>query len=128
MQIPLTFRLVYHTVRSAIRAALLFFCAWLVFIPATAAEVEALGAQPGTQYPPGLRPMRSARAFVAIAPDRAYSLLATASGQDISPLFVRLIMVEVASGRAAAAAAASTAESPAQNTRDIDGPRFIQVD
>lgn len=123
---PFTLRLAYHGVRSALRAAILLFCAWLVFIPATAEEQDALGASAHEQYPIGLRSMRSARAVVAIAPDRFYVLVASIMGSDISPLFVRIAMTQLATGALGQQAARS--DPGIKSDRDIVGPRFIQVD
>ena len=126
MHIPFTLRLAFHGFRSAMRAAMLFFCAWLVFIPANAEEQAALGASADERYPIGLRPMRSARAVVAIAPDRFYVLVAGMMGDSISPLFVRIAMTQLAAG--AGKPATMQTDSGIQSDRDIDGPRFIQVD
>ncbi len=126
MKIPLTLRLAFHGFRSAVRAAILFFCAWLVFIPATAEEQVALGASAEDRYPVGLRSMRTARAVVAIAPDRFYVLVAGMIGDGISPLFVRVAMTQLATG--AGKPATMQTDSGGQSNRDIEGPRFIQVD
>ncbi|WP_159086985.1 hypothetical protein [Loktanella sp. Alg231-35] len=126
MKIPLTLRFAFHGFRSAMRAALLFFCAWLIFIPANAEEQAALGAAADEKYPFGLRPMRSARAVIAIAPDRFYVMAAGMLGEGVSPLFVRIAMTQLATG--AGKPATMRTESGIQSDRDIDGPRFIQVD
>ena len=134
MQLPLTLRLVYHGARALIRAALLFFCAWLLLIPATAEEKRTLGAQAHEQYPEGLRPMRTARAVVNFAPDRVYVLMARAAGPEASPFLIRIMMMQIATGQirpgANQAGPNSTIErsTAPQSDRSIEGPRFIQVD
>lgn len=126
MRLPLTLRLAYHGLRSAFRAALLFFCAWIVFVPASADENTALGASAYEKYPVGLRAMRSAKAIVAVAPDRFYTTVAEVMGPEVSPLFVRIAMIQVASGGIRTDDRSFSRSSP--NTRNIDGPKFIQVD
>lgn len=130
MKIPFTLRLVYYGFRAAVRAGLLFLCAWLLLIPATAQEVTALGAKDGTTYPAGLRMMRSARIVVAVAPPRAYELIAMALPQDISPFMVQIAMVQMAAGNVLPASMRedSALASEFESDRDIDGPRFITVD
>jgi hypothetical protein len=123
---PLTLRLAYHSFRAVVRAGILFVCAWLVLIPANANEQAALGAEPGTQYPTGLRPMRTARVIVAIAPDQAYTIIAAVAGKGMSPLMVRIAMIQIASGHVMPQSAQT--EPSNKSARDIDGPRFIQVD
>jgi hypothetical protein len=68
LQIPFTFRLIFHSFRAPVRAGLLLLCAWLLLIPANSSEISALGAQPGTSFPQGLRLMPAAKAIVAVAP------------------------------------------------------------
>ncbi len=125
---PLTLRLAYHSFRAVVRAGLLLVCAWVIFIPANANEQQALGAAEGTQNPLGLRPMRIARVIVAIAPERTYDLIAMVAGADISPLYVRLAMMQIASGRVLPASASTTPKPSIESSRDIKGPRFIQID
>ena len=129
LRIPFTFRLVFHGVRSVMRAGLLFFCAWLVFVPASPDEQAALGAEWTEKYPTGLRPMRSAQAVVAIAPDRFYVVLAEVMGPDVSPLFVRIAMAQLATGAIGPSPGERrTTSATARSDRNIDGPRFIKVD
>ena len=123
---PFTLRLMYHSVRAVIRAGILLFLAWIVFVPATADEATALGADPDTQYPAGLRPMRTAQMIVAIAPDPAYDLMARVAGAEMRPWMIKLVMQQMAQGRVLPPSA--TVNEPPQTARDIDGPRFIQVD
>jgi hypothetical protein len=68
LHIPPTFRLIFHSIRAIVRAGLLLLSAWLLLIPANPSEISALGAQPGTSFPEGLRPMPAAKAIVAVAP------------------------------------------------------------
>ncbi len=126
MKIPFTLRLAYHGVRVALRVAVLFFCAWLVFIPANAEERAALGASADQQYPLGLRPMRTARAIVLVAPDRFYGFAADMFGPEVSPLMLRIAMLRLAAG--IPPPGNMQAGSEQSNGRDIDGPKFIQVD
>lgn len=128
MQIPLTFRLIYYGLRAMLRAGLLFFCAWLIFIPATAEEARALGAPADTAFPLGMAQMRTARALLALAPERSYALLAFASGGELHPLMVKLVLTELASGRAVPGRASQSALPAPQTDRAITGPRFIKVD
>lgn len=110
------------------RAVLLAILAWLVFIPATASEVTALGARDGTQYPTGLRTMRVARVVVAVAPDRTYDMISIVVGRDISPLMIRIAMTQMAAGNVMLASTRQQPINDIESDRDIPGPRFIQVD
>ena len=127
MKIPFTFRLVYHGLRAAVRAGLIVLCAWLFLLPATAEDVEALGAREGTDYPPGLRMMRVAQLVVAVAPPRAYDLIAMGLRQDISPLMVRIMMTQMAAGHVLPASARGNGMPAPQSDRNIEGPRFIKI-
>lgn len=126
MQLPLTLRLLYHGVRSFVRAGLLFFIAWVIFIPANAEERAALNAPEAQQYPLGLRPMRSARAIFLVAPDRTYDLMARAMGPEISPLLLRLVISQMAAGNVLPAGVQTDPDN--NSDRDMDGARFIKVD
>ncbi|MCK0096571.1 hypothetical protein MWU60_13400 [Yoonia sp. F2084L] len=128
MKLPFTLRLVYHTARATVRAGLLAVLAWLIFVPATATEVTALGARDGTQYPAGLRTMRVARVVVAVAPPRTYDMIAMVVGPDISPLMIRLAMTQMAAGNVLPASTRQKPIGTIESDRDIPGPRFIQVD
>lgn len=123
---PFTLRLAYHSFRATFRAGLLLLCAWLILIPATDNEAQALGASEGTQYPLGLRPMRTAQVIVAVAPDPAYALIALGLGPEFTPWMVKIMIQQMALGRVLPASA--TVENRIQSDRDIDGPRFIQID
>ena len=126
MQLPLTLRVVFYSIRATIRAGLVFFCAWLLLIPANSEEVRTLGAVEGTRYPLGLRPMRTARFIVAWAPQPAYTMVAAILGPEASPLIVKTGMAYIAAGNVLPKSARVT---PSTNSdRDIDGPRFIRVD
>lgn len=141
MRIPLTFRLVFHSLRAVARASLLFFCAWLIFIPANENEIAALGAQPGTSYPLGLRPMRAAKVIVAVAPPYAYAMVARIMGPPTPAIGVQFMMTQMAAGRILPGSVQTeTAQTqpeqptiiqtitPLGSDRDIAGPRFIKVD
>lgn len=125
---PFTLRLAYHSFRATVRAGLLLALAWLFLIPASAAELQALGAAEDTQFPLGLRMMRTAKIVVTIAPDRTYDLIAMVAGPDISPLLVRVAMVQMASGNVLPASMTRGNSDARESARDIEGPRFIQVD
>lgn len=129
MKLPLTLRLAFHGFRAATQAGFLFICAWLAFIPANINEQNALGAEPGTQFPEGLRPMRAARVIVAVTPESAYQLIATVGGRGLSPLMVQVVLLQIATGRVQVQATTDPAQTT-DSARDIDinGPRFIQVD
>ena len=98
MQLPLTLRLAYHSFRALIRAALIFFIAWIVFIPASSGEKDALGVPQSTQFPPGLRTMRLAQVVVAIAPPELYAFVARMSGTDVPPFMIEIAMAQLAAG------------------------------
>jgi hypothetical protein len=70
--------------------------------------------------------MRTARVIVAIAPPAAYDVIAAVAGPDISPLFARIILGQIALGNVLPASATRT--PGLQSDRDLDGPRFIQID
>jgi hypothetical protein len=126
LKIPFTLRFAYYSFRAVVRAGLLFLCAWIFLIPATAEDITALGAPEGQRYPMGLRMMRAAKVFVVVAPPRAYDMLAMGLPQDVPPFMVRVALMQMAAGNVMPA---STRQPPiTPSGRDIDGPRFIQVD
>ena len=126
MQIPLTFRLVYHSMRAVVRAGLLFLCAWLFLIPATAAETDKLGADPGTPFPAGLRQMRAAQVFVTVAPSQAYKVVGSIVAPRVPPYAMRIAMMQMAAGNVLPPSV--RAQEKSFSARDIEGPRFIRVD
>ena len=128
MKIPFTLRLAYHSLRATIRAGLIFVCAWIFLIPANANDIEALGARLGSQYPPGLRMMRTARIVVAVAPPQAYDMIAMGVGRGITPLMVRIAFVQMAAGHVMPASTRAGSLPTNDSARDIAGPKFIQVD
>ncbi|PJI85163.1 hypothetical protein BC777_3161 [Yoonia maricola] len=128
MKIPLTLRLAYHGFRATVRAGLLFFLAWVFLIPASASETTALGARDGATYPAGLRMMRVAKVVVAVAPPRAYDLIAMGLRRDISPLMVRVAFTQIAAGNVMPASTRGNGMPVLESDRDIEGPRFITVD
>ena len=128
MKIPFTLRLAYHSFRAVTRAGLLFLCAWLFLIPASASDITALGAREGTPYPAGLRMMRVAKVIVAVAPPRAYDLIAMGLRRDISPWMVRVAMTQMAQGHVLPASTRGGSIPTQQSDRDdIEGPRFIKI-
>ena len=128
MKLPFTLRIAYYAFRATIRAGLILMIAWLIFIPANATEVAALGAREGTQYPTGLRSMRVAKIIVKAAPPQAYELIAMAMGPEISPLLVQIAMVQMAAGNVLPESTRRTPANAVDSARDIEGPRFIEVD
>ncbi len=128
MKLPFTLRLAYHGFRATMRAGLLFLCAWLFLIPATAADNVALGTSEDIRYPPGLRMMRVAQVVVAVAPPRAYDLIAIGLRRDISPLMVRIAFTQMAAGYVLPASPRANGLPANRSDRDIEGPRFIKVD
>ncbi|MDP5085106.1 MAG: hypothetical protein NWQ23_06770 [Yoonia sp.] len=128
MQMPFTLRLIYHSFRAIVRAGFVLMLAWIIFIPANANEVTALGAREGTQYPEGLRIMRTARVVVAVAPQRAYDLIATMIGPNMSPVLVQIGINQLAAGYVPPTSSQEPIAPEFETSRDIEGPRFIQVD
>ena len=128
MKIPFTLRLAYHGFRAVVRAGLLFLCAWISLIPANVQDIAALGAPEGQRYPAGLRMMRAAKVFVAVAPPAAYDIVAIGLPQNIPPFMVRVALVQMAAGHVLPASTRQSPNAAPQSSRDIDGPRFIVVD
>ena len=120
---PLTLRILFHGFRATLRAGLLLFVAWLLLIPSNAYEREALGADPGTTYPEGLRSMRTAQFITWVAPPRAYELIAQFTRSDDSPQEIETMLKNIAAGRIEG----DLTEEPF-SARSIEGPRFIRVD
>lgn len=127
MKVPFTLRLAYYSFRATLRAGLLFLCAWVFLIPATAAEMTSLGAKDGATYPAGLRMMRVARVIVAVAPPRTYDLVARGLPQDISPLILRIAMTQMAAGYVPASTHGNGAPT-SDSDNDVNGPQFIKVE
>ncbi len=128
MKLPFTLRLALYSLRAAVRAGLLFTLAWVVFIPANAREVDALGATEGTQYPAGLRMMRTAQVVVTVAPQRTYDIIAAMLGPNMSPVLVQIGFQQMAAGNVLPASSQDPIIPAFESSRDIEGPRFIQVD
>ena len=128
MKIPFTLRFAYHSFRAVVRAGLLFLCAWIFLIPASADDITALGAREGTRYPPGLRMMRAAKLFVTVAPPHAYDMIAIGLPQDVPAFMVRLVIMQMAAGNVMPESTRRSPVTGPQSDRDIEGPRFIQID
>lgn len=120
---PLTFRLIFHGIRSAWTAAFLAIAAWLIFVPATQTEKAALGNSAVTENTMALAQMRVARVMVHFAPDRASKMLSRASGGEYSEEFAGMILRQIATG----APVQSTTEAIPEE-RSVGGARFITVD
>ncbi|MDX8353913.1 hypothetical protein [Cognatiyoonia sp. IB215182] len=124
---PLTFRLLFHGIRSLWVAALLALIAWLTLVPASQAERAALGNDPLARTSFALSQMRIARIVVHFAPERAANLLSRASGGDISPELAGMLLRDIARN--------NTQENPqfevvgtTSNTRSVGGAKFVTVD
>ena len=126
---PLTLRLIYHSVRSAWVAVLIALTAWVGLAEATSEERAALGAQIGAERPAGLVQMRVARAMVHFAPDRAALMLSNASNGEISPQLAGMLL-DMAKGPVAGQAAFDAMARPPESTapRQSGGAKFVQVD
>lgn len=98
MRLPLTLRLIYHGVRSAMVAFSLAMMGWVTLMPATAAERDALRAPIGADRPDGLTQLRIARAMVHFAPERSARLLSRASNGELSPELAGMLLRGIATG------------------------------
>jgi len=123
---PFTLRLIAYGLRATVRAGLLFLCAWLFLIPASAADNDRLGARPDTTYPRGLREMRAAQVFVAVAPPQAYAAVGALVAPNVPPYAIKLGLMQLAAGNVVPASAVP--EEEPYSARDIEGPKFIRVD
>ena len=130
IRLPLTLRLLYHGARSAIVGGMILVAGWVAFVPATAEETTALGAAASVERPQGLYQMRTAQAVMKVTPDRAYIAAAQMMGPEVTPLMIRIGLVFVASGGLGPKNGPLPAIAPptTPQSRDIEGPRFIQVD
>ena len=120
MRLPLTLRLMFHGLRSAMVALMIGLLGWVIFVPATAAERQALRSGIGVERPDGLVEMRIARAMVHFAPDRAARMLSRASKGELSPELAGMILRQIAAGPA-------SAEPPAPEPR-TGSAKFVQVE
>lgn len=123
---PFTLRLAYHSFRAVVRAGLLLVLAWLLLIPATAEETDALGARAGMAYPSGLRAMRTAQIVVAVAPPQTYGWIGSMVSPQMPAVAVEFAMNQMAAGVILPKSASRT-DAP-HSARDIEGPKFIRVD
>lgn len=122
MRLPLTLRVAFYAVRYGIMALTLTLAAWVLLVPASQAERQALRAPVGEARPEGLTGMRIARAMVHFAPNRAAKLLARASDGELSEELAGMMLRQLAAG----VPADPTAE-PAVATAP-GGARFIMVE
>ena len=130
MRLPLTLRLVYHAARAGSLALIFMIAGWLLLVPASPSERQALGAQFGDDSPVGLTQMRIARAMVHFAPDYAARRLSRASGGTISPELAGMLLRDVAKGPAARNAAFESvtqpeAAAPLSQQRRTSGAKFV---
>ncbi len=131
---PLTLRLIFHTIRAAWLGVILMLSIWVLLVPASAHERDALGASVGEKRPAGLMVLRIARSMVHFAPDRAARLLSSMSKGEISPELAGMMLRDIANGPAAnkAASDALIANQPQQNAdptgRQDSTAKFIKVD
>ena len=72
--------------------------------------------------------MRTARVVVAVAPPRAYDLIATMIGPNMSPVLVQIGINQLAAGYVPPTSSQEPIAPEFETSRDIEGPRFIQVD
>lgn len=120
MRLPLTLRLMFYSLRSAMVAASITLLGWVIFVPASAAERAALKSGIGVEWPDGLTEMRIARAMVHFAPDRAARMLSRASKGELSPELAGMILRQIAAGPA-------SAEPPAPEPR-TGGAKFVPAE
>lgn len=130
IKLPLTLRILYHGVRSAVIGGAILIAGWVAFVPATPVEAAALGAAPSDMRPQGLFQMRTAQTLMKVTPDRAYVAAADMLGPEVTPLMVRVALVFVASGGLGPknGPLPDPSVDPQTSARTIEGPRFIQVD
>jgi len=120
---PLTFRLIFHGLRSIWIAVFLAVAAWLIFVPATQAERAALGNSPVARTSLSLAQMRVARIMVHFAPERAALLLSRSSNGEISPELASLMLNQIANGPQV-----QTIPREPQQGRSGGGAKFVTVD
>ncbi|MDX8347428.1 hypothetical protein SLH49_05455 [Cognatiyoonia sp. IB215446] len=124
---PLTFRLLFHGIRSLWVAALLALIAWLTLVPASQAERAALGNDPLARTSFALSQMRIARIVVHFAPERAANLLSRASGGDISPELAGMLLRDIARNNVEEDPQFEVVETT-RTTRSVGGAKFVTVD
>lgn len=123
---PLTLRIVFHSLRCGWLAVMIAMAAWLGLAAATPEERAALGAQVGEERPRGLVQMRVARAMVHFAPDRAAVFLSEASDGEISPELAGMMLRHMAAGPVAQQTAFDDMVAAPQATdRRAGGAKFV---
>lgn len=120
---PLTFRLLFHGLRSLWIAVILAMGIWLMFVPATQAERTTLGNSPVAQSSLALAQMRIARVVVHFAPERAAQMLSRASDGEISPEFAGMLLRQIANGPQM-----ETIPDAVPEGRSVGGAKFVTVD
>lgn len=127
---PLTLRLIFHSIHGIWAAAMITVVGWVTLVPATPAERAALGAQVGVERPDGLVQMRIARAMIHVAPERAARVLSKATGGDLSPELAAMLLRDIAAGPTARQAnnEALGLTPHASERSGADGAKFVQID
>ncbi|WP_341366631.1 hypothetical protein [Yoonia sp. BS5-3] len=121
---PLTFRLIFHGLRSIWIAIFLALTIWLVFVPATQAERNALTDSPIAQSGFALTQMRVARLMVHFAPERAANMISRASNGEISPEYAGMLLRHLANGSPTMQPVVT--EEP--TTRSVGDAKFVTID
>ena len=116
MRLPLTLRLIAAILRSTVLAFAITMAGWLIFVPATAAEIRALG---GTVQPVALAQMRAARALLHFAPNRSAQFLSRASRGQMSPELIGMLLRQVA--------AEPGAQDGPPDANRVDGAKFVTI-
>lgn len=125
---PLTLRLIFHSLRGAMLALMMALTAWVALTPASAAERAALGARLGEDRPDGLVPMRVARAFVHFAPERAAQMLSDASNGEISKELAGMMLRDLAKGQLTNEQSPPDSALTSSGRENTTGAKFIQID
>ena len=121
---PLTFRLIFHGIRSMWLAGFLTLAGWLILVPASPAEQAAFGHGALADSRLSLAQMRFARFAVHFAPERTAALISRASEGEISPEYAGMLLRDLANGRPQLQ---TQPEDPAP-TRDAGGAKFLTLD
>ncbi len=124
---PLTFRLLFHGVRSVWVAGALALIVWLTMVPASQAERAALGRSIIPPSPFSLAQMRIARVFVHVAPERAAQLVSRASDGAVSPELAGMMLRDMAGDVTGQFPQVDTLQT-VDTGRSVGGAKFVTVD